>query len=958
MSQPPRDESDTVKQSAAADGDSAAGPAPPADAGASGPVPDIRTAGDELPHISGDLAPPGQTDAGGTSDVAGGPAGGTTDFVLQGGLPRSEPGDSGSATPYGTTDFLLADPHRATGGPAGDETGGGADRTVEERGLPGTVAGYQIFGVLGRGAMGVVYKARQRGLKRVVALKMILAGAHATAADLARFKAEAEAVARLQHPNIVQIYEVGEEQGRPFFSLEFVDGTSLARKIAGTPQPDRAAAETLLALARGMDYAHRAGVVHRDLKPANVLLTRDGVPKISDFGLAKQVEEDSGQTRPGTVLGTPSYMAPEQAHGRTRDVGPHSDVYGLGAILYELLTGRAPFRAATVLETLRQVCHEEPVPPGLLRPGAPRDLETICLKCLHKEPTRRYPSAADLADDLERYLKGEPVRARPIGRLERLARWCRRNPGVAGLTGAVALLLVAIALGALAFAWQVRRQNELLNAKNAELERSNQAKEEARQAALANAKEARDKHTQAYSHMVELGRRVYTHVLQRQLRAGDSYPELRGLRDEIVNDLATSLVQMARELEPSGVTPFSRAGGLTALGDVLARSFGLKKEGLNQYEKARVLLEGIAQAEPTNDRARANLALLLSRIAEVGPQLAGDLGKARELAGRAIALQQEVAANPHGDAYGPKDNRRLLAQYYLLRGQLGLSQGDPAAAGEDLAEAVRLRREWNKMTPDEPADPKRSVTSWLSEAYLWQGTAAWHRGNAGASDAALAKALAICEDLYGQIPRSVGYNEDLAVVYRACGDSRLHRDQPAEAERYYRQALEKIRFALQGDPSSVYRRHLLASLHDRLGTALAAQPGQAEEAGRSFELARQVRAVLLRDVRGDLGEQVAQARTLARCGRLGEAAKEAGELRRQVSNNVELLVGLACCYARCAASSEGVPRQKYAGQALAALREATRLGYRDAVVLRTEPDLEAVRADPAFRELLDGAKAR
>jgi serine/threonine-protein kinase len=939
MSQPPGDESDTVKQPGAADGDSAARRPSPADA--AGPVPDIRTAGDQLPQISGDLTPPGRTDPSGAGD-----RGGTADFVL------------GDGAPLGTTDFLLADPHRATGGPAGNETGGEAGRTVVEPGQPGTVAGYQVLGELGRGAMGVVYRARQRGLKRVVALKMILTGAHASAGELARFKAEAEAAARLQHPNIVQIYEVGEEQGRPFFSLEFVDGTSLARKIAGTPRPDREAAETLFALARGMDCAHRAGVVHRDLKPANILLTRDGVPKISDFGLAKHVEEDSGQTRPGTILGTPSYMAPEQAHGRTRDVGPRSDVYGLGAILYELLTGRAPFRAATVLETLRQVCYQEPVAPGLLRPGVARDLETICLKCLHKEPARRYASAADLADDLQRYLNGEPVRARPVGRLERLGRWCRRNPGVAGLTAAVAVLLVAVAAGALAFAWQVRRQNELLNAKNAELERSNQAKEESRQAALANAREARDKHSQAYDHMLLLGKRVYAHVLQRQLKAGDAYPELRGLRDDIVNDLAGSLLQMARDLEPSGVTPFSRAGGLTALGEVLARSFGLKKQGLDQYEKARDLLRAIAQAEPENDRARANLALVLSRLAEVGPELGGDLAKARELAGQAIALQQEVAAHPHGDAYGPQDNRRLLAQYFLLRGQLGLRQGDPAAARTDFAEAVRLRQEWNQATPDEPAEPKRAVTSWLSEAYLWQGVAAWHLGDAAAAEEALGNARAICENLFGQSPRSIGYNEDLAVVYRACGDARLYRGQAEEAERYFRQALEKLRFALLADQSSIYRRHLLASLHDRLGTALGAQPGLVEEAGRSFEQARQVRAALLRDMRGDLGERAAQARTLARCGRPDEAAAEAAKLRLLVSDNVELLVQLACCYARCAGSAEGAARRKYTAQALAALGEAVRRGYRDAVIFRTDPDLEPVRADPAFRELLGGGKAR
>src|SRR5262245_2749927 len=304
---------------------------------------------------------------------------------------------------------------------------------------PVSVPGYEVLGVLGRGGMGVVYKARQIGLNRVCALKMVLAGGHAGATELARFRTEAEAVARLQHPHIVAVYDVGTHEGKPYFSLEFCPGGSLDRRLSGTPLEAPAAAKLVRDLAEATQAAHDARVVHRDLKPANVLLTADGSPKVSDFGLAKM--DDAGHTRTGAVMGTPSYMAPEQAQG-SKDVGPSADVYSLGAILYDCLTGRPPFKAATGMDTLRQVIGQEPVPPTQLNVNVPRDLETIALKCLQKEPGKRYASARELAEDLGRFLAGEPIRARPVGAVERLVRWCRRNPGVAGLTATVALLLV------------------------------------------------------------------------------------------------------------------------------------------------------------------------------------------------------------------------------------------------------------------------------------------------------------------------------------------------------------------------------------------------------------------------------------------------------------------------------------------------------------------------------------
>jgi uncharacterized protein (DUF433 family) len=291
---------------------------------------------------------------------------------------------------------------------------------------PPQVPGYEILGELGRGGMGVVYRARQIGLSRVVALKMILAGAHAAPDQVARFRAEAQAAARLRHPGIVHIHEIGEYDGLPYFSLELVEGGSLAGKLRGGQRlKARRAAALLEDVARAVQHAHEHDILHRDLKPGNVLLTADGHPKITDFGLAKQLEM-AGPTRTGEVMGTPAYMSPEQAQGK-KDVGPAADVYSLGAILYEALAGRPPFVAAAELETLLLVLEQEPVPPRQLNPRVPRDLETVCLKCLRKDPAERYASAKELADDLGRFLEGEPIRARPPGMWRRVNRWLARH---------------------------------------------------------------------------------------------------------------------------------------------------------------------------------------------------------------------------------------------------------------------------------------------------------------------------------------------------------------------------------------------------------------------------------------------------------------------------------------------------------------------------------------------------
>ncbi len=317
-----------------------------------------------------------------------------------------------------------------------------SERSSEYDDLVPDIPGYTILEQLGRGGMGVVYKAKQDALGRVVAIKMVLES-HAQGESRVRFLTEAESVARFHHPNIVQIYEIGEVQGRPFFSLEYVDGGNLEEQLAERPTDWKQAAKTMVLLANAVHAAHQNGIIHRDLKPANILLTKDGTPKITDFGIARRLDADR-QTKTGNILGTPSYMAPEQALGKNDELGPAADIYSLGAILYDMLTGRPPFEAATTLDTLMQAVTRDPIPPRVLQPSIPLDIDVICLKCLEKKAEKRYASALALAEDLGHLIRGEPIEARAISRLERAARWSKRNPAWATLIGVSAVALVGL----------------------------------------------------------------------------------------------------------------------------------------------------------------------------------------------------------------------------------------------------------------------------------------------------------------------------------------------------------------------------------------------------------------------------------------------------------------------------------------------------------------------------------
>src|SRR5882672_2364267 len=336
-----------------------------------------------------------------------------------------EPSSTVAATASGSSDYASAS--TATGLP-----------------LPRAFGDYELLEEVARGGMGIVYRARHLSLDRIVAVKMLLFGPLSSPEFVKRFRAEASASASLLHPNIVAVHEVGVHQGQQYFAMDYVEGQSLAKLLASGPLPARRAAGYLKTIAEAIHYAHERGILHRDLKPSNVLIDARDQPRVTDFGLARRLEGDSELTVTGQVLGSPNYMPPEQATAKRGKVSRRSDVYSLGAMLYHLLTGRPPFVGEVLTDTLEQVLNSEPVSPRLLNPSVPRDLETICLKCLEKEPDKRYAAAQMLADELGRFLNREPVQARAVTRSERLWRWCRRKPALASFIATTALLLMTV----------------------------------------------------------------------------------------------------------------------------------------------------------------------------------------------------------------------------------------------------------------------------------------------------------------------------------------------------------------------------------------------------------------------------------------------------------------------------------------------------------------------------------
>jgi serine/threonine-protein kinase len=752
-------------------------------------------------------------------------------------MPEPFPGDTSdpqSSTPPGTTaapkeqtaaaglDVLPPPPpeplrHWRRGSPAAEgETG---PLTAGPAALP-PVPGYELLEELGRGGMGVVYQARHLSLGRLVALKMILTGGHASTEQVARFRREAEDVARLQHPHIVQIHEIGEYNGLPYFSLEYCDGGNLQAKVNGTPLPARQAVQLVESLARAVQAAHERGIIHRDLKPANVLLTADGVAKITDFGLAKRLNVEpevlaaGPATQSGAIIGTPSYMAPEQASGQGQPVGPAADIYALGALLYELLTGRPPFKAETLLDTVLQVLHEEPVAPSWLNPKVPRDLETICQKCLQKEPGKRYASARALAEDLRRFQAGEPIVARPGGRLERTVKWAQRNKALAGFLATLAVGVIS--LGSLTV---------VVGMQNSELAEANQREHAAAELAQRTNAELRlaNQRERAAAQLAQ--QTIQDMTSPKALAFLEKQPELQPEQRAFLQQ-AVAYYRKAVSMQAQGEeAQVQQAQAFCSMGYLQLR-LGLHLEALATYRAALQACERLAADHPLVAQYRRALA---SSHNNLGVLLA-DLGKWKEAEAAYRAAVKEharlVADHPRAPKYRQELARSHNSLGSLLKTRGKRSQAE-AAYRAALKELVRLVLE-DPLVPEyreELASTHNNLGVLLTALGKWKEAEAAHR--------AAFKEQARLAAEHPQVP---GYRQELARSHNGLGILLKTLGKWKQAEAACRAAHKELARLAAEHPLVPEYRHQLATSHNNLGALLAAL-GNRKEAEEQFRAA-------------------------------------------------------------------------------------------------------------------------
>jgi tetratricopeptide (TPR) repeat protein len=718
------------------------------------------------------------------------------------------------------------------------ETFAGHGSSVEPAMVPSAwpaIPGYEIQAVIGRGGMGVVYKARHQGLNRLVALKMLGSNSSGDPDRLARFRSEAEAVARLQSPHIVQIHDIGGVDGHPYFALEFIDGGSLAENLKGTSAPQRQAAALVETVARAIHHAHERGIIHRDLKPANILLQRrpeadrpaseaevrefsdlpirisDFQPKITDFGLAKFLGDGpaTARTQSGDILGTPSYMAPEQTSGISQSIGPATDIYALGAVLYEMLTGRPPFRGVSSLDTLQQVRQAAPVPPRRLQPGIALDLETICLKCLEKEPGKRYSTALALADDLARYQAGRPIKARAVGRAEKVWRWCRRKPAVAALVTGLVLVFLAGSSGVI-WQWQHARRNA---------------------AAFRQQRDTANTERQRAEHHLQLFH--------------------------------------------------DRVEQLDQLGRILMMRPGQYQMGQKLLEQALAFYQDLLPEEENDPSVRLEAAKLFFGVGHIYSDL-GLSSKAAESFGRQADLLGSLLSERPGDEKLSLD----LAKSFRWQGNSFKDLGKSRAAWDAYAHAQELNEALARDYPDEPAYKMELANTLINKAELLSS-----RDHAQELESMSRRAVELDRAAVRALPEKPLFNSELALALGGLSLFFLDAGQLSQAEAAAREAIDINQRTLKGGQLRGYIEIYVGRSFVDLGQVLVAA-GKTPEAERSYHRAFEILNPLVEEVpasglrRADLARAMAALADLLK--ELGRR-QEAEEIRGRAIGHYETL---------------------------------------------------------------------
>jgi tetratricopeptide (TPR) repeat protein len=815
-----------------------------------------------------------------------------------------------------------------------------------------------------QGGLGQVSLARDEDLHREVALKEVRPDRD-SAASRHRFLTEAEITGQLEHPGIVPVYALGRnERGRPYYAMRFVRGRTLADAIAAYH-----AAPTVLAfrdllrrfvdVCQALAYAHSKGIIHRDLKPGNVMLGDFGETIVLDWGLAKRVGQGKeGVAEPGPdvpavapppskdvvtdagrVMGTPGYMAPEQAEGDVQALGPPTDVYALGAVLYEVLAGKPPFSGKTLSELLTQVRTKAPRPPSQVRRGVPRALEAVCLKALQRQPGERYATAGDLAREVERWLADEPVQAYREGLAARAGRWARRHkPAVAGAAGLLAAAVLALVVGSVLLGReQARTERERQEAVAARQEAEHNARvaAEQREAAERNARVAAEQGDVALDALRALAGKV-----QKQL--GDA-PNTRKVRQELVQLALDGLKRVARG-DNAGLADRCTASAHVYMADLLWEQ-GKREEAFTHIRRAHEIAEALYRAAPTSDKAAGNLALALTRLGDMSLNLRNRPADARKYYLEALRLQEATLAHPQSGEVPPGEVKVSAANSHDRLAQLALREGDRAAAQAAYLKALELRREAYATAPTDEAKEA------LIGSYFSLGRLAFRNGDTAGALTNYAGCLQLLRERARAHKESIRYQTDVATLCGTLGDLHLRLGDAAAALPYYREGLEGAQQLAAVDAGDEFQRRLSQAYYRR-ATALL-RLGQGAAAEEDYR-----RCLELREAFAARHPQDQEARTtlmvsLARCGRHERAVALAEELGTAGRKGPFLLFHIACCYALCVPAVSGELRQRYTGKAVEALGQAVALGYRDVVDIETDPDLDAIRGESGYRAVIE-----
>jgi tetratricopeptide (TPR) repeat protein/tRNA A-37 threonylcarbamoyl transferase component Bud32 len=810
------------------------------------------------------------------------------------------------------------------------------------------VGDYELLSVLGQGGMGVVYKARQISLNRDVAVKMIRNAEFASEDQVRRFQNEAESVALFDHPGIVPIYEVGNHEDQRYFSMKLIEGEGLDKRLKASPLKPRVAAKLVAEVAEAIHHAHQRGLLHRDLKPANILIDVEGHPHVTDFGLSKRIENTSGLTVSGAIMGTPAYMAPEQALGRNSQVTTASDVYGLGGILYAALTGRDPFDGDSVLETLEKVRQAAPETPSSINKQLPHDLEVICLKCLEKDPKRRYPSAQALADDLHRWLNGEPIVARPVSALVRAWMWSKRKPALAGLSAALAVALVG---GVIGIAWQWReaifQRNAAVVARDAAVRQEAAARKAEAEARAARG--AAEKNAVLASRQATLALNTIQDLIG-QVQTNLSGPGLFEVRTALLNNAINRIEGVAAVYDKST----SKEATVMAIYMELSKVY----HTLGKTEKAVAMLDraldiGKARViiKENSDPSRQNLANLHLQRALLHEELGRDMKAALADNQEGLRLYEDIYNHPKRDQFAvdPKIVRIGLAEAYTRVAVSNYRLGDIAAAQDGFRKSYNLRQELLQATPGDP-----QLKQDLSYSAMALAEGSFRLGDPARADDYYRQTLQWREKMFADKPKDQQVRSELAGVNYMVGEFKLKTGDLAEARKRLERSRELRAALVEADGrNAVWKRDLAASLY-RLGS-LADREKNEEAALGAFEESRKLLQRLVDDDPHNDKRLMELMRALAHTSQIEKAAGIADRFSAGPKLDNELRLEMTRCYAQCARRTPDGQAARKAGfqlKAVEVLRAAVANGFRDRVYLDTEPDLDPLRTREDFQALV------